>query len=327
MPAGLRRLRQELRELLLGAVRGRQPALGDHAVEDEVPPLGGLLEVLRGVPPRRRLDGAGEHRALGHREVLDVLAEVRLARRLDPVRAAAQVDDVQVVLEDLVLALLLGDLDREDDLLVLAQQRHGVLPGGDLHVLLGDGRAAADPARGLVPQRTADTREVEAGVGVERPVFGRQHGLPHVLGDLVERDDRAVDVVGPDGGQRGAVGVLERGHLRDGGLVRRRHVEHHPAHEERHHRREQAQADQPHGRPQHPARPAAAASRAVARGRTGTVVGWDGAASRGREVPAAGRNPCAAARPGGRRHRPDRAARPARAGSPPSSTRRPWRRA
>ena len=103
-----------------------------------------------------------------------------------------------------------------------------------------------------------------------------------MLGDLVERDDRAVDVVGPDGGQRGAVGVVERGHLCDGGLVRRRHVEHDPAHEERHHRREQAQADQPHGRPQHPARPAAAASRAVARGRTGTVGGWDGAASRGR---------------------------------------------
>ena len=60
------------------------------------------------------------------------------------------------------------------------------------------------PPVSLVPQRAADAGQVEAGVGVERAVLGRQHGLPDVLGHLVERDDRAVDVVRPDRGQRGS---------------------------------------------------------------------------------------------------------------------------
>ena len=116
-----------------GPLRGRQPALRrpsrrarSSTARSDLPGF------LRRVPARRRLDHAGQHRALGDRELRDVLVEVRLRRRLDAVGAAAEVDRVEVVLEDLVLALLLGDLDREHDLLVLAPQRVLVLPGRDL---------------------------------------------------------------------------------------------------------------------------------------------------------------------------------------------------
>ena len=54
------------------------------------------------------------------REILHVLAEVRLRRSLHSVGTATEIDEIQVLLEDLVLRLLLGDLGGENDLLVAA---------------------------------------------------------------------------------------------------------------------------------------------------------------------------------------------------------------
>ena len=100
------------------------------------------------------------------------------------------------------------------------------------------------PPVSLVPQGAGDAGEVEAGVGVEGAVFGGEHRLPDVLGHLVERDDHPVDVVRADRRQRRAVRVGERRHLRDGGLVRGRHVEHGPADEHGRGRRDQDQGEQ-----------------------------------------------------------------------------------
>ena len=141
------------------ALAAGEPALRDHAVEDEVPALHGLVRVDRGVPPRRRLDQPGEQRRprLAVRSVTG-LAEVGVRRGLDAVGAATEVDGVEVVAEDLVLAALLGDLDRDDHLPVLAPQRRLVADEGVLDVLLGDRRAAADAAAQLVPRRAQRSR-------------------------------------------------------------------------------------------------------------------------------------------------------------------------
>ena len=53
------------------------------------------------VEARRRADQAGEERALDHRQLADVLAEVHLGRGLQAVGVVAEEDRVEVALEDL----------------------------------------------------------------------------------------------------------------------------------------------------------------------------------------------------------------------------------
>ena len=177
------------------------PALAGHAVHDVVPavlrPLG-LLVAEAGVEEGRALDDRGEHGALGGVELGDVLVEVRLRGRLDAVGAAAVVDGVEVVLEDLVLGLLLGDLDRDQDLLGLAAQR--LVAGQEvvLDVLLGDGRAALRLATAQGHPRAArDSGRGDAGVLVEVAVLGGEVRLLHRLGHLREGHRLAVDLADP----------------------------------------------------------------------------------------------------------------------------------
>ena len=80
------------------ARRASSQPLADHAVEHVVEPGLEPLGVRRRVVAGRRPDDRGEHRALGDRELADVLAEVGLRRRLDAVGAATEVDGVEVVL-------------------------------------------------------------------------------------------------------------------------------------------------------------------------------------------------------------------------------------
>ena len=76
--------------------------------------------VVRGPP-----DHAGERGALGQRQLRRGLLEVELRRRADAVDAVAEVDLVQVQLEDLVLRVLLLDPDRQRQLLELAARSSG----------------------------------------------------------------------------------------------------------------------------------------------------------------------------------------------------------
>ena len=243
---------REHRERLRRALRLVDPSLLDHAVEHEVPPLLRALRVLRRVPPRRGLDDAGQHRALGHGHLRRRLVEVRLRGGLDAVGTTAEVDRVEVVLEDLVLRLLPGDLDREDDLLVLARQGEVVLAGGHLHVLLGDGGATAGAAGELVVHGAADADEVEAGVGVEGAVLGGEHRVANVLGHLVEGDRDPVAVLRAHGGDLPAVGEGERRDLGERRLLRRRHGEEEPADDERGERPDQQRAEHDVEHPTHP---------------------------------------------------------------------------
>jgi hypothetical protein len=149
--------------------------------------------VVRRVVARGRADDRREHRALLDGQVLRVDAEVGLRRGLDAVGAATEVDGVEVVLEDLVLVVAAGQLHRDEELLELA--RVGALRGevGVLRVLLGDRRAALRGAAAQVgPERARDAGRRDAAVLVEGPVLGGEHGLLHVVGHLVERDDDPV---------------------------------------------------------------------------------------------------------------------------------------
>src|SRR6185437_1812906 len=105
-------------------------------------------------------------------------AEQIEARGLHAVHPAAQVDDVEVVLEDLVLRQLTLEEPRNPDLDQLASQRSAVIPVDEKAVvrdLHGDGaEALADAAGAEVPNdRAKDAVPVESIVFVEALVFGR----------------------------------------------------------------------------------------------------------------------------------------------------------
>ena len=117
-------------------------------------------------------------------------------RRLDAVGAVAEVGDVEVALEDLLLGVLLLVRDGQLELAGLARQRG--LGGGDalllggglrqqrqLDELLGDRRAALGLAVGGVVDRGAKRAlEVECTVLVEPRVLDREDRLLHDRRDL-----------------------------------------------------------------------------------------------------------------------------------------------
>ncbi len=187
------------------------------------------------------LHHAREGRGLAERQAGGIHPEVVLRCGADAVGAAAEVDDVEVAEEDLVLRVRLLQLDGVAHLLELALQAAlgdvavGGLPvagvpllgvGGILlaalhedvlDVLLADGGAAAvggAPDVGDNGAHRAD--EVDAAVLVEVLVLTGQHRVVDEGADLVELHRHAVLVVEP-GQQHGwsVVGRVDLGRLHE----------------------------------------------------------------------------------------------------------------
>jgi hypothetical protein len=109
----------------------------------------------------------------------------------------AEVDDVQVAIEDLLLGHLLLEAGGEHDLLGLALERLLRPELLELHELLGDRRAALADAAGVDVglERPQHAAEVVAVVHPEAGVLDRQDGVHHVGRDLGQRDGLAVLLV------------------------------------------------------------------------------------------------------------------------------------
>ncbi len=211
----------------LGALGATEPVLLDHAVEDVVPARLGPRLVLRVGDDVVRAGGVeqgGQVGALGGVQLVDVLAVVRLGGGLDAVGVAAEVAGVEVALEDLVLAHLAIQLDRDEELLALAGDRLFLVQVVVLHILLGDrGAGLLALAGGGVPGGPDHGLGVDRGLGVEVPVLGGEHRVLGPLGHLAELHVLPVDLA--LAGERGAVGVEEDIALGDGRLVGRRDVD------------------------------------------------------------------------------------------------------
>ncbi len=152
--------------------------------------------------------------------------EVRLRRGLDAVGAAAEVDRVEVVLEDLVLGLLPVDLDRDEQLLGLPGERPVLAEEVVLDVLLGDRRATLGRLAALDrhPDRPGDAGRADRRLVVEVVVLGREDRVLHRLGDLVQRHRLPVDL--RDAVHLGlAVGVVDDRRLGRRVVVRLRRVD------------------------------------------------------------------------------------------------------
>ena len=172
----------------------RDVAVVEHAVQDVSAAIVRGGEVAARVVATRALDQAGKHRGFGDGQALRVLPEVGTRGLADAPGAAAEIDLVQIEIEDLVLAEVLFDLPREDDLAHLAAI--GPLGGEQeaLHHLLGDGRGAARDALGeeVVDRGARDRDEIDPLVLEEGAVLGGHEGELDVARDLVDRDEPAL---------------------------------------------------------------------------------------------------------------------------------------
>ena len=177
--------------LVLGVV---DVALIVHLPEYGLLPFFIVLLVVEGVVVGGQVGDADDGGALGHGEVLDVLAEVGLRGGLHAPAALAEVDGVEIPLHDLTLVVFLLELKGAEDLGELALDGDLVFAGEVLDELLGDGGAAVaglhagehlhERARGAVP--------VHALMVIEALVLDGDEGFFHIPGDLVVIDPDAL---------------------------------------------------------------------------------------------------------------------------------------
>ena len=201
----------------------RDPAVLDHEVQVALPALLRLVGVDGGVPRGGCGDDGREERRLGQGQLIGAVPEVGLGGSVDAVGATTKVDRVHVGADNLVLRLLTVDLDRQDGFLELARVGRGLADVVALHVLLGERRTTlAGATAQVVDEGAEDALQVNTRVRVERAVLGGHDRLRHVVGQLRRIDDLTVDVT--QGAHLGrAVGVVDRGLLRERQVIRRGH--------------------------------------------------------------------------------------------------------
>ena len=207
---------------------GRDVPLVLHGGQRRVAAPGRLFGMLARLGQVGGTDEPGQERRLGGAElrIAHVEAEVGLAGGGHAVGAAAEVDGVEIALEDVLLRHLPLELDAQHRLVDLAGDRllAGEVEGG-LHVLLGDGGPAlAHPLTPQVPvERPGDAERVDALVLEEVTVFGGDHGVDEDLRDLPVGDVGPVAVVLPHHPGHGVLGVaLARLHVGGADVARLR---------------------------------------------------------------------------------------------------------
>ena len=194
---GLRLLRCQIVQAGLAHVR----IAAGHPVQDH------LLAHLVGLPGRcggavLPGDGDGGHGAvhggvvgdgdeacaLRHVQLRHILAEVELRGGLHAVATLAQIDGVQVHLQDLPLGVVLLELQRPEDLPHLAVDGVAIVAGHVLQHLLGQGGTAeGGPAAGEEVQRRRGGSGPVHAVVLKEPVVLDGHGrLPQGVRHLIK---------------------------------------------------------------------------------------------------------------------------------------------
>ena len=165
----------------------------DHRREHHPLSQLGTVGVGKRIELGRRLRQTGQEARLCQGQLAGGLAEVGLRRGFHPIGAVSVKDAVQVGLEDLRLRVLMLDLDGEDGLVELAQNRSITGQIDVLDQLLGDRAPALVEAQveQVLQPGLSGAQQVEPAVLVEGPVFDRDRRLPHRRRHLVESHDVA----------------------------------------------------------------------------------------------------------------------------------------
>ena len=95
----------------------------DHSIEHVALAIAREVQVHQRRVDRRSCHDAGQYRGLRQRELVDAVPEISVRRGIDTIRSGAQVNDVEITLEDLVFRVEALDLDRQQRLLNLPRER------------------------------------------------------------------------------------------------------------------------------------------------------------------------------------------------------------
>src|SRR5208283_109074 len=141
-----------------------------------------LLRALRVAVRRelaRRLHQSGEHRRLGERDLARAVTIVAAHGRLDAIGARAEIDPIEIKLENLFLAVFALEPKREDRLLNLTGERALLGEEEILGELLGERGAAlhATAADHVAQQRAREPLRIEAPMRIEAAVLDRHEGF------------------------------------------------------------------------------------------------------------------------------------------------------
>ncbi len=211
-----RRNRERLLLRLLAFLR-RDVAVLDQAIDHVVAPLGRALARAERMIVVGRLGERGEIGGLGDRELMHRLVEIEQRGGGDAVGAHAEVDFVEVKLEDFLFGIGALDAHRQQRFLDLAVERDLVGQQEVLRHLLGDGGGAL---RALVAAeilhehdgRARDAGKIDAAVLVEILVLRGDEGVDHELGDRLDRQIEAA--FARVFGEQRPVGRVHPGHHR-----------------------------------------------------------------------------------------------------------------
>ncbi len=202
--AGARSFGDDVRAIVgvwcCGALGGRDELGLEHRVENEPRALPQGAKIGRALNLscrriiRRRLDEAGEHRGFDQCYVARGFTEIALGRRFDAEGARAEINAVEVDLEDLVLAQLVLEPHRKHRFFELALVGTLRRQEGDFGELLGDCRTALDDAVRLHVghECAAHTDEVDGAMVIVSMILDREDGERQVARHLRERDEAAV---------------------------------------------------------------------------------------------------------------------------------------
>ncbi len=214
------RLDLDRRRIDLSGALGRDEAILDHRLEHDFRTVARGLDVGGRRIVGRRLHEAGDDRRLAERQAAGAVAEEAARGSVDAVGATAEIDAVEIELENLVLRELPLDRERKNAFLDLAAEGAAVGQEDVAGELLGDGRAALCPASGVDPDLGGanDADRVDAEMRAEALVLDRDHGGPHLRGDLLVR--KPLPEAGPNVDQDGTVGGPDPDHLAKVGALR-----------------------------------------------------------------------------------------------------------
>src|SRR5262245_37771103 len=136
----------------------------------------------------RTLGQAGKERAFLEGELLRHLAKIAARRHLDAPGAAAEINRIEIKLENFRLAQRMLDPRRHNHLADLALIGQVFADQEVLDDLLGDGRAAlrAPRTREIADEGADQAALVDALVLIKAPVLGRDNSLLHVLWEISE---------------------------------------------------------------------------------------------------------------------------------------------
>ena len=163
-------------------------AFTQHTRQHHVATRGGAVQRVKRVKGRRRFRQTGNHRHFTEAQLVGWLTEVNLRRRPHAVGAVAEVDLVQIQLENFIFAQQLLDANSQERFLNFTHQRLFRAEEEVTRQLLSNGTG---PLRGVAVHqrdagRTEDTNRVNPMVLVEAAIFGGNECLHHLRRDLAK---------------------------------------------------------------------------------------------------------------------------------------------